>query len=104
MTVGITSELARTDTLMTSRPLRSLTSPFGERPRKKGLVKGVLHIRLALDLMVHAAGMCYAFEPRLIASDGASQALMVMCTVKVGQMLKPLLRIQFPYHSVHELS
>lgn len=32
-------------------------------------MKGVLQARSALDLMVHSAGMCNAFEPRLIASD-----------------------------------
>lgn len=70
-------------------------------------MKGVLQIKWALDLMVHSPGMCYTLEPRLIASDVvrlAPQALIVMCTVKVGQMLKPLLRMQFPYHSVHDLS
>lgn len=43
-------------------------------------------------------------EPRLVARDVASQALTVMRTVTVGQMLRPLLHLQFPYHSVHELS
>lgn len=42
--VGMTSELARTDTLMTSRPFQSLPTVFGDRSRKKGLTKGVLQI------------------------------------------------------------
>lgn len=71
MTVGMTSELARADTLMTSRPFHSFTSVFGDRCRKKGLMKGVLQISWALDLMVHSAGMCYACEPRLLASEVA---------------------------------
>lgn len=62
MTVGMTSELARTDTLMTSRPFQSLPTVFGDRSRKKGLTKGVLQIRWTLDLMVHSAGMCYALN------------------------------------------
>lgn len=111
MTVGMTSELARMDTIITRRPFPCPTFPCGVRSRQEGLVEGGLPAQVWTWGSPRPAQACCIFKPWFRSNDVAwvvrqlpSPKCYFWYSLLKFDKWGSLNFCSFSYHSVHNVT